>query len=119
MATVGSAMSVDIEDFEAEDAESLDELTNAERVLAFLAEHDEEAWRPSAIADETGLDLDSVGPTLSRLEERGLVRHKSPYWAITDDSDRVREAIRAEEGPVNILVDLVSESLESIVSSAR
>lgn len=25
-----------------------------------------------------------IGPTLKRLEERDLVRHKEPYWAIGD-----------------------------------
>jgi hypothetical protein len=114
VAAVDPLMSVDIDDFETSNAETLDDLTLSEQVLAFLAEHDDEAWRPSAIAEETAIDRDSVGPTLSRLQERGLVRHKSPYWAITDDRDRVRTAIQDDEGPVDVLVDLVSESLEAL-----
>ena len=37
---------------------------------------------------------DAVSSILSRLKERGLVRHKRPYWAITDDEERLREAYR-------------------------
>jgi hypothetical protein len=28
------------------------------------------------------------------LKERGLVRHKRPYWAITDDEERLQSAYR-------------------------
>ena len=32
--------------------------------------------------------MGSIGPTLQRLEERDLVRHKDTYWAIAQD-DRI------------------------------
>jgi hypothetical protein len=39
-------------------------------------------------ASETGVPRGSVGPTLQRLRERGLVRHREPYWAVAED-DRI------------------------------
>lgn len=86
-------MSIDIDRFEDGDPESLDDPTNAERVLSFLARYDDRAWKQSEIADRTGVKRGSIGPVLRRLDERGLVRHKGEYWAITDDSDRLRKAV--------------------------
>ncbi len=31
------------------------------------------------------------------MKERGLVRYKRPYWAITDDEDRLRAAYRLHQ----------------------
>lgn len=86
-------MSIDIERFENEDPDALEEPTNAERVLAFLTRHDDRAWKQSEIASRTGLPRGSVGPVLSRLRERDLVRHKGEYWAVTDDRERLIAAI--------------------------
>ncbi len=86
-------MSIDIERFENEDANALGGLTNAERVIGFLAANDDRAWKQSAIADRTDVKRESVGPVLSRLDDRGLVRHRGQYWAITDDEERLAGAI--------------------------
>jgi DNA-binding IclR family transcriptional regulator len=86
-------MSIDIDRFEADDDESFDDPTNAERVVAFLARHDGRAWTQSEIADRTGIPRGSIGPVLARLEERDLVRHKGTYWAITDDRDALADAM--------------------------
>lgn len=86
-------MSIDIDRFEEEDPASITEPTNAERVIAFLARHDDRAWKQSVIADRTGIPRGSIGPVLARLHERGLVRHKGEYWAITDDRERLTAAI--------------------------
>ncbi|EMA69085.1 hypothetical protein C461_05622 [Halorubrum aidingense JCM 13560] len=68
--------------------------TDTERIAAFLHENDHRAWKMGTIAERLGLDTDTVSVILSRLKERGLVRHKSPYWAITDDNDQLRAAYR-------------------------
>lgn len=86
-------MSIDIDRFEDEDPDSLDDPTNAERVLTFLARHSDRAWKQSEIADRTGVKRGSIGPVLRRLDGRGLVRHKGEYWAITDDRDQLRSAV--------------------------
>lgn len=81
-------MPVNFEEYEAqrsEDGLAFDPDTHAYRILAFLAESPETGFKPSEIADETGIKPGSVRGTLKRLEERGLVRHAEPFWAIGDD----------------------------------
>jgi Mn-dependent DtxR family transcriptional regulator len=85
-------MSIDIDRFEKGDPEELAEVSNPERVIAFLFENDDRAWKATEIARRTEVNENSIHPVLSRLEKRGLVRHKGPYWAITDDTDRLRRA---------------------------
>lgn len=55
------------------------------RILLFLAENDDKAFTQSEIHEETGIKRGSVGAVLSRLEGRGLVRHRGRYWAIAED----------------------------------
>lgn len=90
--TESTGMSIDIDEFEAKSEEELEGSTNPERVLRFLAENDDRAFEPSTIAREADVDPNSIGAVLKRLEDRGLVRHKASYWAITDDRERLREA---------------------------
>lgn len=67
---------------------TLREGSNAHAILAFLAEHPDQGFTPKEIHEATGVARGSVGKTLQRLEERQLVRHAEPYWAIGRD-DRV------------------------------
>lgn len=62
--------------------------TQPHRILGFLAEHSEKAFTQTEIHETTGINRNSVGVALSRLEERALVVHKGKYWTIGDD-DRV------------------------------
>lgn len=82
-------MPIDIEEFEQSDQENLRAggPTNAERILSFLAENADRAYTPREIHDATGVARGSVGVVLSRLEDRGLVRHRGEYWAIADGDD--------------------------------
>lgn len=59
--------------------------SNGHRILTFLLNHPETGFSPSEIAAGTDVSRGSVGPTLQRLERRGLVRHKEPYWAVAND----------------------------------
>ena len=77
-------MPIDIDTFD-DATEFTAEVTNAERVLRFLRENDDKAFRRSEIAEATEIDPNMVSAVLARLKERNLVRHKSPYWAIGDD----------------------------------
>lgn len=63
-----------------------------EQVLTYLYANRKKAFTRSELA--TGIDEDpnTVGTALSRLKQRGLVRHKGDYWALTDDLDRVTAA---------------------------
>jgi len=78
-------ISVDRFDEEPEELLDLQEGTQPYQILSFLAEHDEQAFAQSEIAEETGISRGSVGAVLSRLEDRGLVRHKGRYWTIATD----------------------------------
>lgn len=63
----------------------LSEGSNAWTILAFLGEYPDQGFTPTEIHEATDIAYGSVGPTLKRLEERELVRHKEPYWAIGHD----------------------------------
>lgn len=84
-------MPIDVDEFETAPETELraadDGPTNAERVLAFLSVHDDQAFTPKEIRIETDVPRGSVGVVLSRLEDRGLVRHRGEYWAIAKDAD--------------------------------
>jgi predicted transcriptional regulator of viral defense system len=83
-------MPIDIDRFEQADKESLQgrsEPTNAEIILQFLASNPEQAYTPKEIHEATEVTRNSVGVVLSRLENRGLVRHRGEYWAIAEGED--------------------------------
>ena len=77
----------DSDHFDEEPADVLDlkEGTHPYRILQFLAENDDQAFTQTEIHEATDIKRGSVGAALSRLEERGLVRHHGRYWAIGED----------------------------------
>jgi len=77
-------MPVDFESYRPSDLP--DEDTNGRRILEFLARNPELGFRPSELAEELDIPRGSVGTTLRRLEQRGLVRHKGEYWAINAEA---------------------------------
>lgn len=82
-------MPIDIETFESvpEDRLQHSPETNADRVMRFLAAHPEQAFTQSEIRDATDVNAGSISVVLSRLEDRGLVRHRGTYWAIGGGED--------------------------------
>jgi DNA-binding IclR family transcriptional regulator len=80
-------MPINIDRFEDEHEETLyiKEGTQPHEVLNFLAENDDKAFTQTEIHEATTIPRGSVGTVLSRLEERGLVRHRGRYWAIAED----------------------------------
>lgn len=64
---------------------AIDPDSNAHKILAFLAEHPSLGFKPAEIRDHVDVRKGSLNPTLSRLEERGLVEHEPPYWSAADD----------------------------------
>jgi DNA-binding transcriptional ArsR family regulator len=72
---------------------AIDPESNAYTILAFLARHPEVGFTPSEIHEATELPRGSVGTTLRRLEERGFLRHKEPYWAVDREGLKAYEAI--------------------------
>lgn len=82
-------MPIDIEHFEEGPVKDLRAggKTNAEEILSFLASSPDQAYTPKEIHEATGVARGSVGVVLSRLEDRGFVRHRGEYWAIGDVED--------------------------------
>lgn len=81
-------MPVNFDEYAAEQGEysvDVDPDTNAYRILSFLGDYPEQGFKPSEVAEEIDVKPGSVRVTLHRLEERGLVRHSEPYWAIGED----------------------------------
>jgi len=83
------AISIDRDTFENASEEELEDLSIPDRILGFLAAHDDRAFKPREIASQTGVDEGAVSTALSRLKERSLVDHKATYWAVTDDTERL------------------------------
>lgn len=85
-------MPIDIRTFDTAAETELQEATNPERVLQFLAANPDQAFRRGEIAERADIDENSIGPVLDRLSQKELVRHKGIYWAITDDLERLTQA---------------------------
>lgn len=58
--------------------------TTQGKVYRFLLSNADKAFRQHEIVDAVDVPKGSVGPTLKRLEERGLVEHRDRFWAIAD-----------------------------------
>ncbi|WP_210408977.1 winged helix-turn-helix domain-containing protein [Halorhabdus rudnickae] len=61
-------------------------------VYRFLLEHADQAFRQREIVENVDVPAGSVGPTLKRLEEHGLVEHRDRFWAIADDEHAIASA---------------------------
>lgn len=82
-------MPIDIDTFESAPADQLDGggETNADRVMRFLAANPNQAFTQGEIREATDVKAGSISVVLSRLEDRGLVRHRGIYWALGRDDD--------------------------------
>jgi len=79
--------------FDAIDESGVTPQTNAEKIVEFLLRNQDLAYRMSELAEELDIPQGSVGPTLKRLEEDGLVVHRDRYWAIDDSYAATREGL--------------------------
>jgi hypothetical protein len=109
-------MPISIDEFESH--EPGDGPTNAERVLGFLVRNRDKAYRAIEIAEATGVNENSIHPVLHRLEDRELVRHREPYWAI-GDLDSVRDAAILRSTATFLDEELGPESREEWLTAAE
>jgi DNA-binding transcriptional ArsR family regulator len=89
-------MPVDFDEYDAANTDiewALDPESNAYAVLAFLPRNPETGHTPKEIHEATDVPRGSVGTTLKRLEDRGLLRHKEPYWAVDRAGIETDEAV--------------------------
>lgn len=61
-------------------------------IYRFLMRHADQAFRQREIVDAVDVPRGSVGPTLSRLEDQGLVQHRGEYWSIADSEHAIASA---------------------------
>lgn len=85
-----TSVPISIDEFESHNPGERE--TNAEQVLRFLARNHDKAYKAVEITEATDVSKNSIHPVLRRLEERELVRHREPYWAI-GDPEAVRDAV--------------------------
>jgi DNA-binding IclR family transcriptional regulator len=78
-------ITIDEFDVDPEDVLDLADGTQPYRILQFLAANDDQAFTQTEIHHATNIKGGSVGAVLSRLDDRGLVRHRGRYWAIATD----------------------------------
>lgn len=105
-------INIDRLDDEPEDALNFEEGSQPTRILQFLAENDAQAFTQGEIHEATGINRGSVGGVLSRLEERGLVRHKGRYWAIAEDDRLASYGAQTQASSVSTTDDYFGEDTE-------
>jgi DNA-binding IclR family transcriptional regulator len=104
-------MPINIDRFDEEPTDILDiqEGTQPYQILQFLAEHDDKAFTQTEIHEATDINRGSVGAVLSRLEDRGLVRHRGRYWAIGEDDRLVSYAAQTQASSASTTDDYYGE----------
>lgn len=104
-------MPISIDRFDEEPADVLDlqEGTQPCRILQFLAENSEQAFTQTELHEATELKRGSVGAVLSRLEDRGLVRHRGRYWAIAEDDRLASYAAQTQASSASTTDDYYGE----------
>jgi len=107
-------MPIEIDQFENEPEEVLDleKGTQPYTILNFLAKNDDKAFTQKEIHEATDIKRGSVGAVLSRLEDRGLVRHKGKYWTVEEDDRLVSAAAQEAAGSTSTGDDYYGEAEE-------
>lgn len=110
-------MPIDADALDDADDLPVDPATNKGRVLAFLAANPDQAYRPKEIVEGTGVNRNSLGVVLTRLEDEGLVRSNEGYYAVEEERPVATfvEALReAGEDAFDFASGEVDEFLERI-----
>jgi hypothetical protein len=61
--------------------------TNPDRVLDFLRDHIDEAWRGSELSANLDIEIHTLGSVLRRLRARGLIDVKDEHWYALEDDE--------------------------------
>lgn len=73
------------ENMESTNGMDLTEDTNHGKIYQFLKERDSLAYTREEISRLLNIPVGSVGPSLTRLKQEGLVEHQGQYWTIHQD----------------------------------
>lgn len=71
---------------EGSDGVPMCERADARRIIAFLLNNLDHAYRPVEIAEATEIEETRTGVILERLEEHDIVRYKGGYYTIDPDA---------------------------------
>lgn len=82
-------MPIDVDRFESADAPP-----TSVRIVRFLLAQDDSAYTRGELARALDIDAETVGTNLTRLKERGIVRHRRPYWTVVEDRDHIIDELR-------------------------
>lgn len=88
-------MPISIDEFETAEPDA--DRSTAELLVEFLLEHREQAFTRGEIAEAIDRAPNTVGTNLSLLTDRRLLRHTQHYWVLTDDLDRLAQALQFAE----------------------
>lgn len=66
--------------------------TTQGQIYRFLLNNADRAFRQREIVAGVDVPEGSVGPSLKRLEERGLLEHRDRYWTVMDTEHAVTSA---------------------------
>ena len=105
-------MPMDITEFEALDAD--EDKTTAECIIEFLLANQDQAFTRGEIASAIDRDPNTVGSNLSRLKDRGLVRHRRQHWALTDDLELLERELRHSQ-----YLTTVADTFGPLITSAE
>lgn len=110
---IADSVPVEFDEYDPEEDGRLrfTEGSNAHEILSFLANRSGTGFTPKEIHEATGVPRGSVGVTLRRLADRGLVRHKEPYWAAADE-ERLAGFAAAARGQRSVSERLGTEEEE-------
>jgi DNA-binding MarR family transcriptional regulator len=75
--------------------------TTQGKIYQFLLENADKAFRQREIVDAVDVPQGSVGPTLKRLEQHGLVDHRGRYWKISDTEHAAASAAHLSAAAVD------------------
>ncbi|RJX49323.1 MarR family transcriptional regulator [Halonotius pteroides] len=104
-------MPISIDQFDEKPTDVLDiqDGTQPHQVLRFLATNSEQAFTQTEIHEATGIKRGSVGAVLSRLDDRGLVRHRGRYWALGEDDRLASYAAQTQASSASTTDDYYRE----------
>ncbi len=111
-------MPISRDEFDASEV-SETEYSTAKAIVKHLADHDELAFTRQEIADAIDRNPNTVSTNLSRLKNRGFVEHRSNYWALTKDEDRLEElaekvsALRSAKAGFDDEADFIEDEEEA------
>lgn len=83
-------MPVKVEALRDLEPESIRQGSLASRALAFLREHEGDAYRLVELANELGVEMTSLSPSLTRLSRLSLLKHEKGHWYATPDREVAR-----------------------------